>query len=615
MPESTEAIIQRVLPCEQAEWFLQARSVYLQARYTEALALDQKLLGWAKQAKHPKGMILGHRFIGLCHFRLDEPNESEQHLRAAIALADNEGLTAQALLCANHLGATLRRQGKLYDAYTLFRENLKKATLPEFLHERARLHGNLGALYDVFGQRAARDDHYARMEELCELLGNPDRLANARGLAARSLFQRKEQDAARLKFEEERRLATQSNNVARQIAATIHIAKLHAQKKEWNEALSQSQQAIDQATALKHPGRLIDAWECRAAVLLRQGNLAASYLSLQEAMTLLDKGSEHLEKRANVHSFAGRLCIQAGLHGEALHHLMAEADLRFRLIEPLREDEQVREMAKGRLRALEQRAHYLLRETWSVARKPDEHEAVRALLCKLLDRDELSDDDLKRLLDGGPSTDLRRWQQSQRKRARRLWQERLLPRTFALLLSESQEDLLRAEVSYSSTVDDLARFAHLLAVVVERELRARIIRPATAALQLSGKESDAWLRLGLGGLLMVLSGEKPSQRELQSSIDRMQRHVANLGVQHAAVLDAVRKVNQPVQPTGRRGSSYTLVALRNAVAHGSDTRRFKDLDRLTVDAIKRRLVLEDDPPLLAQITNLPLATSEARRPK
>ncbi len=606
MPESTEAIIQRVLPCEQAEWFLQARSVYLQARYTEALALDQKLLGWAKQAKHPKGMILGHRFIGLCHFRLDEPNESEQHLRAAIALADNEGLTAQALLCANHLGATLRRQGKLYDAYTLFRENLKKATLPEFLHERARLHGNLGALYDVFGQRAARDDHYARMEELCELLCNPDRLANARGLAARSLLQRKEQGAARLKFEEERRLATQSNNVARQIAATIHIAKLHAQKKEWNEALSQSQQAIDQATTLKHPGRLIDAWECRAAVQLRQGRLAASYRSLQEAMTLLDKGSEHLEKQANVLSLAGRICIRAGLHGEALYHLMAEADLRFRLIEPLRADKRIREMAQGPIRALERRALYLLRETWSVARRPQEQEAVRTLLCKLLDREELSDEDLEKQLRSVPSMDLRLWQKSQDTRARKLWQERLLPGKFPLLHPDSQEDLLRAESSYSATVDDLGRFAHLLAVVIERELRERIIRPATTTLQLNSKESDAWLHWGLGGILLLLSGDKYKPRGVRSSSDEMHKYVRGLRVKHGSVLDAVGSLRLPFNRADGASDAYELLDLRNAIAHGSDASRFKNLDRLTVDALKRRLVLEDDPPLLAQLTNLPL---------
>lgn len=610
MHESTEAVIRRVLPSEQAEWFLHARSVYLQARYAEALALDQKLLQWAEETKHLAGKILGHRFIGLCHFRLDEPSQSERHLRQAIALAEQGGHVAQALLCANHLGATLRRQGRLYDAYTLFRDNLKKATLPDLLHERARLLGNLGALYDVFGQRAARDEHYARMEELCELLGNPDRLANARGLAARSLLQRKEQDAARLKFEEERQLAVKSNNVARQVAATIHIAKLHAHKREWDEALSESQQAIDQATTLKHPGRLIDAWECRAAVLLRQGKLAASHRSLQEAMTLLKQGSEHLEKQANVLSLAGRLCIRAGLHGEALHHLMAEASLRHRLIEPLRTDKRIREMAQGPIRALERRAHYLLRETWSVARRAQEQEAVRTLLCKLLDQEELSDEDLEKQLRSVPSMDLRRWQKSQDTRARKLWQERLLPGKFPLLHPDSQEDLLRAESSYSATVDDLGRFAHLLAVVIERELRERIIRPATTTLQLNSNESDAWLHSGLGGFLLLLSGDKCKPRGVRSSGDEMHKYVRGLRAKHGAVLDAVGSLRQPFNRADGASAAYKLLDLRNAVAHGSDASRFKNLDRLTVDALKRRLVLEDDPPLLAQLTDLPLPPTD-----
>lgn len=606
MHECTEAIIQRVLPSEQADWFLQARSVYLQAKYADALALDEKLLQWAEQANHRSGKILGHRFVGLCHFRLDQPEKSEEHLRRAIELAEREKAAAQVLLCANHLGATLRRQGRLYDAYQLFLRYLEKASLPTFLHERARLLGNLGALYDVLGQRAARDDHYARMEELCEMLGNPDRLANARGLAARSLLQRKDLVGALKKFEQEQQLAEQSGNVARQVAATIHIAKLHAEQSQFDLAMQQSQEALHRAQELKHPGRLIDAWECRAAILLRQGKLAASHLSLQEAMTLLKQGSEHLEKQANVLSLAGRLCIRAGLHGEALHHLMAEASLRHRLVEPLRADKRIREMAQGPIRALERRAQYLLRETWSVARRPQEQEAVRTLLCKLLDREELSDEDLDKQLRNVPSMDLRRWQKSHDTRTRKLWQERLLPGKFPLLHPDSQEDLLRAESSYSATVDDLGRFAHLLAVVVERELRERIIRPATTVLQLNSNESDAWLHSGLGSFLLLLSGDKFKPRGVRGSGDEMHKYVRDLRTKHGAVLDAIGSLRQPFNRADGASDAYRLLDLRNAVAHGTDASRFKNLDRLTVDAIKRRLVLEGDPPLLAQLTDLPL---------
>ena len=605
MHECTEAIIQRVLPSEQADWFLQARSVYLQAKYADALALDEKLLQWAEHEDHVAGKILGHRFVGLCHFRLDQPEKSEEHLRRAIELAEREKAAAQVLLCANHLGATLRRQGRLYDAYQLFLQYLEKAVLPTFLHERARLLGNLGALYDVFGQRAARDDHYARMEELCEMLGNPDRLANARGLAARSLLQRKDLVGALKKFEQEQQLAEQSGNVARQVAATTHIATLRAQRQQWDDALALSQRAIDQATVLQHCGRMIDAWECRAAVLLRKGDLAASDGALREALRLLADGNEHPEKQANVRNLAARLCIQAGLHGEALHHLMIEVDLRYRLLEPLRKDDKIRQMAQRPVRALTRRADYLLRETWSVARRSQEQEAVRQLLCRLLDREDLSDDEMVQQFKSLPSIDLRRWQRTQQRRARKIWEDRLLPGAFALLHPDSQRDLLRAEVSYSAAVDDLARFAHLLAIVVERELRERIIRPAIQDLSL-GSVGREWMKLGLGGLLPLLEGQTPKQPTLQRSAPAMLDYIRGVCAKHAQVFVAIRTLRQPVHRADGIGNTFTLVDLRNAVAHGTDASRFKNLDRLTVDAIKRRLVLEGDPPLLAQLTDLPL---------
>ena len=609
MHESTETVIKRELPAEQAENFLQARAAYLQARYAEALALDQKILQWAEHMEHVAGKILGHRFVGLCHFRLDQPKESEEHLRRAIDLAESANAMAQVLLCANHLGATLRRQGRLYDAYQLFRQYLEKATLPTFLHERARLLGNLGALYDVLGQRAARDDHYARMEELCELLGNPDRLANARGLAARSLLQRKDLDGALKKFEQEQQLAEQSGNVARQVAATTHIATLRAQRHQWDDALALSQRAIDQATALQHCGRMIDAWECRAAVLLLQGNLAASYGALQKAFTLLAQVNEHHEKQANVRNLAARLCIRAGLHGEALHHLMIEVDLRYRLLEPLRKDDKIRQMAQRPIRALRRRADYLLRETWSVARRPQEQEAVKKLLYMMLDRGDLSDDEIAQQFSGVPSIDLRRWQRIQQRRARTIWQERLLPGTFALLHTDSQRDLLRAEVSYSAAVDDLARFAHLLAIVVERELRERIIRPAIRTMSL-GSVRREWMKLGLGGLLSLLEGQTPKQPALQRNAPAMLDYIRGVRAKHAQVFAAIRTIGQPVHRADPIGNKFTLVDLRNAVAHGSDSGRYKNLDRLTVDAIKRRLVLDGDAPLLAQLTELPLPPIE-----
>ena len=79
-----------------------------------------------------------------------------------------------------------------------------------------------------------------------------------------------------------------------------------------------------------------------------------------------------------------------------------------------------------------------------------------------------------------------------------LWKKRLLPNTFTKLLPASQKDLIRAELAYSTTVSDLPRVAHLLAIVVERELRERIIIPAAKAVFQEQPLPERWERVSLG---------------------------------------------------------------------------------------------------------------------
>lgn len=607
---TTEEQIGTLLPPEPAKCFLDARAAYLQADFKTALQLDRKVLAWAEAHQHRTGQILGHRFIGLCHFRLDALDESTNHLTEALRLAEDASCLPQVLLCANHLGATLRRAGKLLEAYELFRQYLKQATLPTYIHERARLYGNYGALLDQLGQRAAADDGYARLEELCELLGNPDRLANARGLAARSADLRDDQETALHKYEDERRLAEQSGNVARQVAATLHMARMNGKLKRFRIAEKLCEQGLKLAQAQKHKGRLIDAWECRAEISQLQGKLAASYRATWTALEHLDEATAHPEKRANNLHRLAVICRDAGLHGEALHHLMDAAQVRWKLFAPLRAHKRLAKMAQDRFRELEELARELLQEGSRVNREPEERSAIQSLIRQIWNPSEKkrSDKMLEAQLGSPQPEDISQWPERQREKAEALWKKRLLPDTFSKLLPESQEDLIRAEVSYSTTVSDLPRFAHLLAVVVERELRERIIIPAAKAVFQEQPLPERWERASLGDILGVLAGtgNLPKAKGVKEFIAHA------LGPQNE-IVGRILRLKQPLQRADNLGESFKLVELRNAVAHGEDVRRFPKLNRLTVDAVKRALVLEDDPPLLAQIARLRLPPSPSNK--
>lgn len=606
MDACTEAQIGNLLPPEPAKLFLAARDAYLQADFQKALELDWKMLAWAKANQHLIGQLLGHRFIGLCHFRLEALDESTHHLNDALKLAEDASCLPQVLLCANHLGATLRRAGKLLEAYELFRKYIEQATLPAYLHERARLYGNYGALLDQLGQRAAADDAYARMDELCELHGNADRLANARGLAARSADLRGDQEPALRKYEDERRLAEQSGNVARRVAATLHMARMNGKLQRFKEADRLCEDGLKLAQAQKHKGRLIDAWECRAEISQLHGKLAASYRATRKALQLLDEVTDHPEKRANNLHRLAVICRDAGLHGEALHHLMESAKVRWKLLEPLRANERLAKMAQDRLLELEELARELVQEGSRVKREEQERRAITELIRQIWNPPgkNLSDEELKEQLGRPPPEDISQWPERQHEKAVALWKERLLPDTFTELSSDSQHDLIRAELSYSTTVGDLPRSAHLLAVVVERELRERIIIPAAKKNISKQSELKRWHRLSLGEILDVLEGTG----NLSKAKDVREFIVQALGPQKE-IVDKILRLKQPLQLADNQGEPFTVVKLRNAVAHGEEGHRFPSMSRMTVDAVKRTLVLEDDPPLLARIAKLRLQQS------
>jgi hypothetical protein len=197
-----------------------------------------------------------------------------------------------------------------------------------------------------------------------------------------------------------------------------------------------------------------------------------------------------------------------------------------------------------------------------------------------------------------------------REQARARGSERLLRGDIERLSAVSREDLVRSEVVYHGAVDDLGRSAHLLAVVLERELRVRIVDPTLARANACPRPDAAARKfrkdLPNAGLSRILELMRDIASEAEDAGFRGElRQIwapARESLQGLAdALDAqVRTVNE---------DPVSIRDVRNAVAHGRDVTR---LGRLEVDALRRKLALER-PVLLAQLARLPSGEEIAMR--
>lgn len=592
------------LPVDLRTLYDRARDAYVAGDHRGALELDTQLLSAARAAKHSLGEILGRRFMGLCWYRLGELDRSADYLRTALGSADQAGHTTQSLLISNHLASTVRRQGKLGEAYRLLNTALERATLPQHLHAHARLVGNLGALLDELGQRARADECYARFEVLAELLGNPHWLANARGLAARAAELRGDLDIAEKKYRQERELAAETRDTLRQIAATLHTARITARRDHLDDAEKLFREALDQTAACSYEKRRIDALESYADFLHhKRRDLARAYFYLDQARELSQR---ELEKKAIVAYKTALVCREAGLLGESLFHLMRAVETRHQIYTKIDAGE-VRDMAKRRLSELCEITNELVREARRVERSGAETRELEILLERV-------NVEKAAHARAAPETAPRQPGASDRRDARRvaekLWEWRLPPPAFQRLDDRTRDALIRAELSYGGAIDDLVRSTQLLALAVEYELRRRIFDPARKRLKINeAGPSTSKTHLALVepkqctlGTMLAAVGElvaspPASERELLGQLRK-------LLARSLPQLQRVARLNDPIDSV--KGASHRLSDLRNAISHDLTT----NPSRLEVDAITRALTLEipDDgePSILAALGQIQL---------
>lgn len=598
----TNAPLQR-LPEDLHNLYHEAREAYRATDHRRALDLNRQLTNQATARGDVLGQILGRRFEGLCHYRLSDLAASEEALRDALRLAESAEDVAQQLLIANHLASTLRRAGKLGEAYERLREARKRATLPTYLHPRARLIGNLGALYDELGQRARADDCYARFEELAELIGNPHWLANARSLAARAAALREDFELAEEKYRDERDLAERNGDVLHQIAATIHTARLAALRGRTDDAEALFRDALDRSEHCNYEKRYIDALAGYAGFLREhRGDLprANYYLGLAEA-----QAAREPEKRANIAYERAILCMEAGLLGESLHYLIDSLDVRAALYEPLtRED--IKVMTKARIAELGKLTEELVDEALRVKRSGTERERLKLVISRLADPQAWERYEERRAAYQGPPMENARIQAESV--ALKWWHRRLSQPVFDSIAAPTREALMGAGIAYHSATDDLTRSAQLLALAVEEELRERVFTPAEARLSASRNRRNpskthqhfaGGRRWTLGAMLEslseVVSGAKPAAGDALLVFRRLL----------AAQMPDVKRVTalaQPIVPL--KGTARRLLDIRNESVHDAKVR----FDRLEVDAIARAITLDitgpDEPTIMASLLRL-----------
>lgn len=587
------------------ELYLAARAAYRATRHARALELNEDLHREACAEGNVLGRILGRRFAGLCHYRLNNLDESERALREALKLAEEAGDVAQQLLITNHLASTVRRRGLLDEAFDLLTSALSRPSMTGCVHPYARLIGNLGALYDELGQRAHADDCYARFEVLAELHGNPHWIANARSLAARAAELRKDLEAAESKYREERELAQKNHDTLRQIASTIHAAKIAARKGDADGAETLLLEALDNSRHCDYEKRRIDALEAYADFLFHYRSdlpRANYYLALAEK-----QAASEPEKLANIAHRRALVCKEAGLRGESLHYLMKSLQARAAIYEPLKHP-RVREMAKERLKELRELTDELVAEALQIDRSGTEREDIKELIVRVSGQEVWAQYEKQLNTHQGPP--IWSWRAGAKDNAGKIWLRRITQPVFEEFLPETRQALIRAGVSYGSAIDDLTRSAQLLALAIEHELKARVFLPAESHLHIPRSSNSKGRskthqhfagkgRWTLGAMLESLQEvvDNTSARPGDALV-RFRGLLANMTPQ----VKRVAGLNGEISPL--KGQPQRLLDIRNESVHDLSV----NLDRLQVDAITRIIALEisgrDEPTVMTALSKL-----------
>ena len=559
-----------------------ARSAYIQGGYAAAEGLNKRALVAARELDCRAGEVRALRYFGLCAYRLGEAERSVLRLRDALAAAEALGWMSEQLLVRNHLGASLRKAGDLQQAHDVLAQGLEIALGAEFLMERIRLLGNMGALCDDLGDLDAAADFYGRYQELLGLTGDVSRQANAAGLNSRVQRLRGRHDDALKSARLEKQLGSQVQNTVRASRGALHEAQVlsaSGRHAEAREALDAAQRLLADRGDGRHVVRLAGA---RARACLDAGEIFEADAHARAGWeALLQAGLDReLEMTARLSEISADVSSAAGLHGEALWYVGKALDAHLERFESI-SSESLRDLTRGRRGQLCAMAERLLAEEGSVGRASDETERVRSLMDRLSAYDETPP------VPHGALLDVKRWRSELEEVSTVRWRA-MLGAGIDQLGAGTRGDLVLSDLLGHGPVGDLPRSLFLLLTALERELYQRVFKPLGRLLpdRLLSQSSYRVLRgsdrpPAMGGMLHFLA------------------HTPESPIQESVAVDAWRRLRALAQQLDLASNSLdgkatlTPMALRNAIAHGRETR----LSRLQADRIRRVLSLGVDAPL------------------
>jgi len=567
------------------------------------------------------GEVLGLRFMGVCMYRLGRFKESHELLLQARDRATASKLYQQELYIANHLGATLRHLGHFEQAHETFRAALERIRLPRDLEAKARLLGSLGAFYDEIGYLQGADDCYARYEELVELIvfsGRTEdlpRLANARAFAGRSALRRGDLETAKAKHDDEYRIALESDDQLRIRDAIFHRAKIQLElglRTKRACHLDEAAKGFEQADALfaksNQPNRMADVLHHRGRLYEAQERWAEAYDAWRRAWKFSCE-CKHLYRQAQSSLELARFCQRWGLHGESLYWFGQAARIRVKQYAPFAKSKRIVGLTQIRLAELHDVAKKVAEESRQVEREESESNEINKLVK------EITGNTIQHLAQPSAFQSVEDWHKRIRRESRERWEKLLSAERFARLNKLSQDDLVMADVLYHGVVDELPRAALLIAIVVERELRERLFVPLYRHYRSSKGRKFRKVGTNTPPTMWYLNQYREDNIPFGSALK-----IINEVLEGRAHYDEARFAQDQLRAWRThlkeiRGLSEAIGSLiggahrvyfadiRNEAAHGNE--RAAKLDRMTVDAMKRRLVLES-PMILATILDLDL---------
>lgn len=261
----------------------------------EALRHHGQSLEMARQANDVEGIVAALVNLGHTSRLAGDWDKAIAWAQEALSLAEKVGNYRGISFADFVLGTTFWRQGRLDEALRHVTQGLEIAKKIQERNQMAQLHVYLAAIYadaDVHNLPSARE-HLEQAEAIAQELGSSALLALIRLIQAEFYIRQENWDQALLVLDE----ATDVDAAAPWLKSDFYrrSALAHLGKGEVEIALSQARQALEIATAHRHPYAIAVAEQTLARALAQSDQPEAAAKRLASAIARLEALGSHRE--------------------------------------------------------------------------------------------------------------------------------------------------------------------------------------------------------------------------------------------------------------------------------------------------------------------------------